>query len=365
MKTCPTILIVDDEIHAQDVIEGFLSPDGYNLIFATSGAETIDSLKAQAPDVILLDVLLPDMDGFEVCRQIKADVRWRHIPVIMVTVLGGRVDLVRGFEAGADDFLHKPVNELELRARVRSMVRIKKQYDELKANLELREDLARMIMHDMRAPLNIISGYSKLSQETDIEAQQRIKFANEIEIQARRLNSFLTDMLMVAKMEAGQLILNCSPVDITELLEQIEPTHGVIARSNDVTLVIDSPSTSPKVSIDPNLFHRVLDNLVSNALKYSPTGGTVNVVLDDLATPTEFRLGSPTVRISVLDEGPGIPEADRERIFDKFEVAALQRRGVAQVGLGLAFCKMVIDAHGGRITVDQNQPHGSIFTVEI
>ena len=365
MKTSHTILIVDDEPHAQDVIEGFLSPEGYNLAFAASGSETIDYLTAQIPDVILLDVLLPDVDGFEVCRQIKMKASWRHIPIIIVTVLGGKVDLIRGFEAGADDFLHKPVNELELRARVRSMVRIKQQYDELKANLELREDLARMIMHDMRAPLNIIAGYSKLSQEADVGVQQKTEFARKIEDQARRLNSFLTDMLVVAKMEAGQLILNRSLVDINDLVNQIETSHGVIAQSNGVRLEINLPAESPEVSVDPNLFHRVLDNLVSNALKFSPAGSTVWVNIENLPGTREPQPNSSSIRVSVLDQGPGIPEDHRDRIFDKFEVAALQRRGVAQVGLGLAFCKMVIDAHGGWIRVDENQPEGSIFTVEI
>jgi signal transduction histidine kinase len=365
MKTRNTILVVDDEFHAQDIMEGFLSPEGYELAFAASGAETLDCLRTRPPDVILLDVLLPDMDGFEVCRQIKAEADWQHIPVIIVTVLGGKVDLIRGFEAGADDFLHKPVNELELRARVRSMVRIKKQYDELKANLELREDLARMIMHDMRAPLNIIAGYSKLSQEVDIDTDQKTEFAQKIEDQARRLNSFLTDMLVVAKMEAGQLILNRSLVDINDLVNQIKTSHGVIAQSNGVRLEINLPANSREVSVDPNLFHRVLDNLVSNALKFSPAGSTVWVNIENLPGTYEPQTDMSSIRVKVVDEGPGIPEDHRDRIFDKFEVAALQRRGVAQVGLGLAFCKMVIDAHGGWIRVDENQPEGSIFTVEI
>ena len=365
MKTGHTILIVDDEPHAQDVIEGFLLPEGYNLAFAASGSEAIAYLGEQTPDVILLDVLLPDTDGFEVCRQIKADANWQHIPIIIVTVLGGKVDLIRGFEAGADDFLHKPVNELELRARVRSMVRIKKQYDELKANLHLREDLARMIMHDMRAPLNIIAGYSKLAQEADIDVLQKTEFAVKIEDQARRLNSFLTDMLIIAKMEAGQLILNRSLIDINELVSHIKTSHTVIAQSLGVALVVDLPAESQQVSVDPNLFHRVLDNLVSNALKFSPPDSAVSVCVESYNSGHESHPLAPSICIRVADEGPGIPETHRDRIFNKFEVAALKRRGIAQVGLGLAFCKMVVDAHGGRIFVEQNQPQGSIFTVEI
>lgn len=133
-----SILVVDDEERVFDVIEGLLMREGYQLTYAPSALEAIQKLDALQPDVILLDVMMPQMDGIEACRQIKANPNWKHIPIIIVTALTSKEDLARSLDAGADDFISKPINSLELRARVRSMLRIKIQYDALAATLRLR-----------------------------------------------------------------------------------------------------------------------------------------------------------------------------------------------------------------------------------
>lgn len=133
-----TVLVVDDEPSIFDVIEGMLYREGYDLIYIDSGFEVLKRLDEIQPDVILLDVMMPDMDGIETCRQIKSNARWRHIPIITVTALSAMEDLARALDAGADDFVSKPVNSIELRARVRSMLRIKLQYDALVATQRLR-----------------------------------------------------------------------------------------------------------------------------------------------------------------------------------------------------------------------------------
>jgi len=131
MKNKAKILIVDDEQVMRDVMEGLLIHQGYELVFAKSGQDALEKLSKLRPDLLLLDVMMPDMDGFEVCRRIKADEQWQHIPIILVTALSGKDDLAMGIDAGADDFVHKPFSNLELLARVRSMLRIKGQYDTL------------------------------------------------------------------------------------------------------------------------------------------------------------------------------------------------------------------------------------------
>lgn len=133
-----SILVIDDEERVFDVIEGLLIREGYQLTYASSGPAAIQQMDALQPDVILLDVMMPQMDGIEACRQIKANPNWKHIPIIIVTALTSKADLARSLEAGADDFISKPINSLELRARVRSMLRIKIQYDALTATLRLR-----------------------------------------------------------------------------------------------------------------------------------------------------------------------------------------------------------------------------------
>lgn len=160
-----TVLIVDDAADTRFVLKAALSHDGYNAVTAENGQEALQKIEESPPDVILLDVMMPGMTGFEVCQLLKTDKRWEHIPVIMITALPGKKDLARGFEAGADDFVSKPFNNIEILARVRSMLRIKSQYDrleqqrqELESTLQLREELARVtarrleeleILHDI------------------------------------------------------------------------------------------------------------------------------------------------------------------------------------------------------------------------
>jgi two-component system sensor histidine kinase/response regulator len=360
MAKQPCILIVDDEASARDTMESLLFREGYELAFAASGPEALTRLDELKPDVILLDVMMPGMDGFRVCQRLKTDKRWQHIPIILVTALDGKEDLAIGFEAGANDFLSKPVSGLELRARVRSMLRIKKQHDELEATSRLREDLTHMMVHDMRGPLTAIWGFSQLLKR-NITAPDALKDIELIGTEARRLNSLLNDMLIAAKMEAGEPILNRLAVDMNQLALEVERSHRVIAQARGIHLVTDLPEESRQISLDANLFQRVLDNLVSNALKFSPADSTVTLRVQYPETDN----GSPHVRIQVLDEGPGIPEEHRDRIFEKFEIVALKERNVPQCGLGLAFCKMVVEAEGGRISAGANEPKGTVFTVEI
>jgi signal transduction histidine kinase len=336
------------------------------LAFATSGLEALTFLDQQQPDVILLDVMMPDMDGLEVCQQLKTSERFRHIPIILITALGSKEDLASGIEAGADDFLAKPVNDLELRARVRSLLRIKKQYDELQAALRLREDLARMIVHDMRTPLTAILGFSDLLQFKGNLSAEDLEEVKMISNNALRLNSFLNDMLIVAKMEeAGQLILNRTLADVNHLVRQVHEDQALVASLKKINIELDLPSESRPVSLDANLFQRVLDNLLSNAVKFSPVESTVIVRVDYPEATSEPLPAEAKLRIRVLDEGPGIDQEHRDRIFDKFEVVELKRSDTRQIGLGLVFCKMVVEAHQGRIFVEDNMPAGSVFTVEI
>lgn len=133
-----SILIIDDEESIFEVIEGLLYREGYNLSYVNSGQTALEQIDDIQPDVILLDLMMPQMDGIETCQHLKSNERWCHIPIIMVTALSSKEDLARCLNAGADDFLSKPINSIELRARVRSMLRIKLQYDALVANQRLR-----------------------------------------------------------------------------------------------------------------------------------------------------------------------------------------------------------------------------------
>ena len=178
---------------------------------------------------------------------------------------------------------------------------------------------------------------------------------------ADRLDSFINDMLMLAKMEHRSLHLNLKESDINQLVLDAEKHFSIVAKSKGIQLNLILPSPPLVISMDSNLFRRIIANLLINALQFSPKNTTVTLNLSAVhTTNNEIHL-----RMQVIDEGQGIPEEYRNRIFEKFEVVDLKKKGVKQIGLGLTFCKMAVDAHGGKIFVRPNNPKGSVFTVEI
>ncbi|MDP8964016.1 MAG: response regulator [Cyanobacteriota bacterium] len=356
-----SILVVDDEPSGFDVIEAHLFRERYDLSYASSGIKALNLIDSLEPDVILLDVMMPEMDGIEVCRHIKSDPQWQHIPIIMVTALTSKEDLARSLDAGADDFLTKPISGVELRARVRSMLRIKQQYDALEATLQLREDLSNMIVHDLRNPLTTILMSSSLLVENGIEGKNLDKI-NLILAAGRQLDSMIDDLLILAKMQSGKMMLNLVEVDLNDLVVSTLSRFSSLADSKNIQLKSQRLQQNYQVLADANLLHRVFDNLLSNALKFSHRGGTITLEIDYPSEPVSSTPAPKQAIIRITDEGIGIPEDLRQRIFDKYEVGNVIN-GISQLGLGLAFCKMVIEAHGGAIFVEANQPQGSIFSV--
>jgi signal transduction histidine kinase len=354
------IVIVDDSRSMRLQLEAMLITENYDITLLGDGKELLDKLPELMPDLIILDLMMPEVDGFEVCRYLKNNSQFQHIPVILVTIMEGKKALAQGLEAGAVDFLQKPVSKAELRARVRSMLRIKRQYDELQATLHMREELSNMIVHDMSTPIVSVLLHATLMEEKITDAQM-LSHLEMIRMAADRLDSFVNDMLVLAKMEESKLRLNPSVVNINQLVLDAEQHFSIIAQSKGIELKLALPSLPLKMSVDSNLFRRVISNLLANALQYSPSGTTVTLSL----TVRYADDNEPHLCMQVIDQGAGIPEEYRNRIFEKFEVVDLKKKGVPQIGLGLTFCKMAVDAHGGNIFVKPNHPQGSVFVVEI
>lgn len=376
------VLVVDDEPSGFAVIEALLHRENYSLVYASSGGAALDQLTGFEPDVILLDVMMPNMDGMEVCRRIKTSPVWKHIPVIMVTALSAKEDLARAMDAGADDFLTKPVNGVELRARVRSMLRIKQQYDAMKATLQMREDMSNMVVHDLRNPIaTILLSSHMLMAQGDLQGKQ-VDRVQMIQAAGQQLNSMINDLLLLAKMESGKMMLNRTDVDLQALATVVLSNFQEIARSRKVSLDSQLPQENRWISADANLLYRLLDNLLSNAIKFSPPNGQVMLRIEYFATlsseedalPDESVIADENAssaentvkhaRIQVCDQGPGVREELRQQIFSKYEIGDAIA-GIPQIGLGLTFSKMVAEAHGGQIVIEDNQPKGAIFTIEI
>jgi signal transduction histidine kinase len=352
-----SILVIDDEADNFDVIDTFLSSEEYQLNYAPSGKDALDLLETFQPDAILLDLMMPGMSGIEFCKIFKADTKWQHIPIIMVTSLTSKEDLGRCLVAGADDFLSKPLNSTELRARLHSMLRMKQQYDNVQALLRLREDMVNMIVHDLRNPIASILLAAEVLRHPALPPEKQNKKLEQIVTGVQDLRSLVDDLLLMAKLESGKLTLNRTNVDLSQLCQSAITGLKEIAAQKNLELLLKLPDTNHRhVCVDPALLRRTIDNLLSNAIKFAPQDSQVTLLL----SYTE-KAG---VRIQVADLGPGVSQELRQSIFEKYEIGTLIK-GASQTGLGLAFCKIVTEAHSGKIGVEDNHPKGSVFTVEL
>ncbi|MEB3212892.1 MAG: response regulator [Leptolyngbyaceae bacterium] len=351
-----SILVVDDEPANFDVIETFLGQQGYQLHYVDSGEKAIASLDTIKPDLILLDIMMPNMNGMDVCQSIKAMPQGRAIPVIMVTALVSKVVLSQCMKLGADDFISKPINSLELRARVQSMLRIKQQHDDLQSLLKLRQDMVNIVVHDLRTPLGTIFFGLDTLTSFECDRDQRQAILKNMQYAGQRLQALTDEMLLMAKLEDGKFFLEKSPVDITELISLILVGFEGVLDKKALTLIRELPDLGTCIYLDQAMIRRVIENLLANAVKFSPIEATIIIKV--------FHLESGDLQVTIADQGPGIPPDLRQKIFEKYEIGT-PMENVAQVGLGLAFCKMVVEAHGGTIRVEQNDPQGSIFEVTL
>jgi signal transduction histidine kinase len=361
-NTGPQVLIVDDEPRNLRILEGILAPLAYDLRQATTGTEALEQIAAAPPDIVLLDVMMPGMDGFEVCRQIKSRPDTRFIPVVLVTSLDDREFKVSGIEAGADDFINKPVDPNELRARVRSLLRAKALHDELQRSYEelrrlemMRESLTQMIVHDLRTPLGAIMGYLELMTLNGYisEAETAQRCFQVINRSGQTLIDMITAMLDLAKLEAGEMRLDLRDVDLGQVVSDVEMGMGSLLENKKLTFEADLSGDLPSLRADREMLRRILVNILGNAITFSPQAGRIAVT----AHPEAGK-----VRIAVRDEGPGIPAEYRERIFEKFGQVESRLSGKKySTGLGLAFCKMAVEAHGGQIGAEGEPGKGSTF----
>lgn len=356
MSTPPIILVIDDEADNFDVIETLLDGEDYQLYYANSGQQALERLDSYQPDVILLDVMMPDLDGIEVCKRIKAQAQWQNVPIIMVTALSTKEDLARCLAIGADDFISKPVNRTELRARINSMLRIKKQYDKLQNVFQLREDMVNMIVHDLRNPVTSIILAAEVMQLPNISPAKLQQKIEQIILSGQQLQSNINGLLLLAKLESGKMQLNYTEVDLRCICQSVLADIEAIASQKNLTLVGELPPIGSTINLDCTVFRRILDNLISNAIKFSPSNSQI-ILRVEYSPPSHAK-------IQVIDMGKGVSPSLKETIFKKYEIGT-KFPEISQTGLGLAFCKMAIEAHQGTISVEDNHPRGSIFTISI
>jgi len=362
----PQILIVDDEPVNRKILQAMLHSEGYKIIQAENGPSALAMVEENKPDLILLDVMMPEMDGFEVCRRLKSREDTKIIPILMVTALRDKIHREQAMESGADDFLSKPIDRVELVIRVKSLLRIKKYSDELIENYiqlrkleQVKEGLMHMIVHDLRSPLTSISMNLELSLMKITEPLTIKQYLENSLFYCSYLDEMIQGLLDIYKMEQGAIQVNFILVDMAELILDVVKQYQPQSEARNITISVSDVEPLPKIYIDRSMIKRVLSNLIDNAIRHTPQGGFINIKGD---YDDEF------VKISVTNTGKSIDKKYHKRIFDKFEQLNLKKEGtnVGSCGLGLAFCKMAVELHGGSIWIEDNESQkGCTFSFKL
>ncbi|MCF2151772.1 hybrid sensor histidine kinase/response regulator [Desmonostoc muscorum LEGE 12446] len=349
------ILLVDDSADSLRLLQVTLKLKGYNVIIADSGAEALLKIAESPPDLVLLDVVMPDMDGYEVTRQIKHNSNLPFIPILLVTG-SEKSSVVKGLDAGADEFIRKPVDKKELLARVRALLRLKHSMDEQLLLIQRREDFVTRLTHDLRTPLIAADQFLKLLQR-GVFGNTLSAMRESLEQMAQSnqtLLSMVDTLLEVYQYEAGGKTLDFFVVDLWELCQQVVQELMPLADVKHLTLkaVLTKGTEASLVRVrgDRLELRRLLTNLVGNAIRFSDAGSV------------EIRLNSTVqgVTIEVEDTGIGMNPEEQLLLFDRFRQGKHQRRGN---GLGLYLSRQIVEAHQGNISVSSTVGKGSIFTV--
>ncbi len=356
------IVVVDDTPANLQLLVKMLRDEGYKVRPVTSGAAALELARTIKPDLMLLDINMPGMNGYEVCRRIKADDQLRDVPVIFLSAMHETFDKVQAFEVGGQDYIAKPFQTEEARARIQAhlhLARLREDLKEsnrkLKENEEMRTRLAHMLVHDMRTPLFSITGMLELSAmcesvARDAQAADNIRHARDA---ARLLIEMISSILDVYKMESNTPLVRLETVEIGEVAAEAIRVLGGLATRHHFTY---HPAPRPiHVRCDRALTGRVILNLVSNAIKFTPPAAAVELWIDDPP-------GADAIRVRVTDQGPGIAPESQSRLFQLFGQVETRSMGYKySSGLGLVFCKMVVEAQGGAIGLESEVGKGSTF----
>ncbi|MBG1243428.1 hybrid sensor histidine kinase/response regulator [Nostoc sp. NZL] len=359
------ILAVDDTRDNLILVQTILESEGYEIDLASDGIKALRQVEQSPPDLILLDVMMPGIDGYEVTRRIRKNPTISYIPILLITAFH-ESSVVEGLDAGADDFIRKPFDTDELLARVRSLLRLKHSLDEQQKMARQREDFVSRLTHDLRTPLVAADRMLSLFEmETFCKISPEMKQAIAVMIRSNQnLMEMVNTLLEVYRFEAGKKTLNWEVCDLREISQEVVSELSPLTSEKGLILKIDTTDLDSQrknagvIMGDRLELRRVLNNLIANAIKFTDTGGITIRIFE--ASPNQVNQDSVTIEIE--DTGYGIAPEDQATIFERFRQGKNKRSGS---GLGLHLSHRIVEAHAGTIQVTSELGKGSLFTLQL
>ena len=355
------ILIVDDVVSNVLLLKILLSKEGFQVCTANCGNMCIEQCKAEKPDLVLLDVMMPDISGFDTAVIMKKDPEMKEIPIIFLTALNSPADLVKGFQVGANDFLSKPFNKEELLVRVMHQIAlvaakrlIEKQNRELMATISNRDKMYSVIAHDLRSPMasiRMVLNLAVAAISPDVVGQEIFDLIDKANKESEDVHDLLDNLLKWTKSQTGRLNVVIQDLDLNDIIPGVVDIFEMIAATKKIKLSYSGSSTI--VVADNDMLKTIVRNFMSNAIKFSPEDSTIEI---NVTSEGDFA------KISVRDHGVGIAADRLDTIFHKGETT-YGTGGEEGSGLGLQLCQDFAIKNGGDVMVESVEGEGSTFSV--
>ena len=357
------ILVVDDVQSNVLLLKALLGREGFGIVIAMNGTEALQKVKSEHPDLILLDVMMPDMDGFEVAGHLKLEPEQAEIPIIFLTALNDSASVVKGFQLGANDFISKPFRREELLIRVEHQLSlvdarriILRQTEELRKTIAGRDKLYSVIAHDLRSPMASIKMLCNTimmsidRQTVPADVFEMLEMTNKT---AEEVFSLLDNLLKWTKSQLGKLSNVPQSIDMVGLVNGVIEVFKPIAGSKSISLKLDSAVESVHVTVDIEMIKSVVRNLISNAIKFShkDTAVVVHVRVQEVADENRTEAGNDKeVLVTVSDSGCGIKKEDQEKLLNEAtHFTTFGTDSEEGSGLGLLLCKDFVSKNHGRL----------------
>ncbi|MCK5717906.1 MAG: hybrid sensor histidine kinase/response regulator [Thiomargarita sp.] len=366
MSSHNTVLIVDDTPENIGVLFECLAHQNFHILVAENGKNALDIAEHKHPDLILLDIMMPGIDGFETCRQLKSNTETQDIPVIFMTALSDTSNKIKGFQLGAVDYITKPFQQYEVLARIKTHLSLRQLQKQLEVQneqlIQLNQDKNEFLgiaAHDIKNPLGAIQSAAEVI-EIDYDTMSKtdlLKRATNISNATRQLFTLIDNLLDINAIESGKSKISLSMIDMLTVLEPLVMRYRLQAKKKNIVIQFQASETQYPAFVDENTLTQILDNLISNAVKYSPYDKQVDIRIS--------LQDNKSIRCEIQDNGLGISALEQEKLFQKFsKLTPRPTGGEHSTGLGLFIVKKLVDAMKGKVWCESEEGEGTTFFVE-